>query len=373
LVIVKRPEALKLDYVPKELPARERQVEGLRRSLESGECSAVYGPFGSGKTAIVRFVAKAPPKDELVAYIDCRRVGTDYYIIQSMREQFGFGEKLGYSASTLLDEAVRRAGGRGMWLILDEFTCFVQRNPRRSNQFLSTLLDLGVKLTLTSIEAAAHTNLECSKAGRLNPTHITCGPYRVEELTSILVKRAEEAFGSAETIESEAVEALATWSAELGGNARQAIYALKKAAEVAERNGSSKILREHAEQALEKIPADAYFQEYIATLSDHLKAVLGAVAWMTLTNEDTKTGDVYLAYEKACEELKIKSLSWPIFRTTLLPQLTGPGLLIEERWRKRGRTTILKLNPGIKPTNLYRNIFGKQWRGKSATKEDQAP
>ena len=100
--VFKNKRVLSHDYVPNELPHREKEIQKLAyilaTALKGGKPSNVfmYGKTGTGKTAVARYVLKklAERGEKLglslsYAYVNCRYRKTNYRVLVKICDEIG--------------------------------------------------------------------------------------------------------------------------------------------------------------------------------------------------------------------------------------------------------------------------------------------
>lgn len=97
-IVNRNDSVLDREYIPNELPHRDGHVQDLRRSLtripdpEGYETIAIFGPAGSGKTTVARYVAQrfdAEYPALKVGYVDCVSSGTQRSVLHELLTQTG--------------------------------------------------------------------------------------------------------------------------------------------------------------------------------------------------------------------------------------------------------------------------------------------
>lgn len=195
-----RPEdsVLDRDYIPNELPHRDGHIQALRGALDTipdpqeYEMAAIYGPAGSGKTTLARYVAERfdteyPGLD--VGYVDCVTCGTQTSVLHELLRQTGHipksktGTKQGYDYLAQVRDA-----SEPMLLIIDELD-FLE-DPSLIHSLFGTY---GVWVILIGIdEYDVLDGLPAGTRSRLQTArHIRLSKYTNDQLSDILWDRVE--------------------------------------------------------------------------------------------------------------------------------------------------------------------------------------
>jgi len=96
----------------------------------------------------------------------------------------------------------------------------------------------------------------------LSEEEIIFPPYNAVQLQEILRKRAKEVFKEGVIRDEGVIAKCAAFAAREHGDARRALDLLRVAGELAERDGSKKILLKYIDMANEKIERDKIFRYY---------------------------------------------------------------------------------------------------------------
>ena len=130
-------EILRHDYLPKNLPHRDKEIEAIAFNLVealNGQIPSnmtLYGVTGAGKTAVTKFVCnqleeKGAEKNRRVRSImvNCRQIDTQYRVLShlgnSLREEHEIDEIpfTGWPTDRVFGELVRRMDEKGGVYIL---------------------------------------------------------------------------------------------------------------------------------------------------------------------------------------------------------------------------------------------------------------
>jgi cell division control protein 6 len=136
----------------------------------------------------------------------------------------------------------------------------------------------------------------------LGEEEIVFPPYDANQLRDILQHRADVAF-EADALSEDVIPMCAAFAAQEHGDARRALDLLRTAGELAERDQTDHIAREHVRQAQDKIELDRVV-EVVRTLPMQSKLVLYAIVLLETNGvHSINTGEVYNIYKRLCEEI----------------------------------------------------------------------
>lgn len=342
-VIFENKKVLQTNYNPDEISHRDEQIKQVASILAPvlrGERSSnlfLYGKTGTGKTLSIQYV-----RDELmkrsqggegpglrIEYLNCKlkKVSdTEYRILAELIKKLG-GE---VPATGLPTEAVYNKfielvdeDETLLVLVLDEID---QTVKKISSDFLYNLTRLNTELVKTQISIVGISNnltfldeIDPRVRSSLSEEEIVFPPYNAVELQEILQERAFGAFKKG--VLSEGVIAkCAAYAAREHGDARRALDLLRIAGELAEREGSSKILLKHIDEANNKIERDKIL-DIVRTEPKQFQLVLYSIIQLTENRKAPRqntlnkyecfgrddpifTGDLYHHYQDLCKKCK---------------------------------------------------------------------
>jgi cell division control protein 6 len=329
--IFKNKSILQSNYRPEEIPHREEQVKQIASILAPilrGERTSnlfLYGKTGTGKTLSILYL-----RDELlkrvkketgfnlrIEYLNCKlkKVSdTEYRILAELIKKLG-GEvpTTGLPTETVYNKFIELIDSKKQFviLILDEID---QAVKKISSDFLYNLTRLNSELSQTQIGVVGISNdltfldgLDPRVRSSLSEEEIVFPPYNAIQLQEILTKRSSNAFKN-NIVQEGVIAKCAAFAAREHGDARRALDLLRIAGELAERDGSKKILLKHIDEANTKIERDKIL-DVIQSEPKQFQYVLHSIITLCEKNngknESVFTGDVYNFYQGIC--LKNKS------------------------------------------------------------------
>ena len=358
--IFKARELLLPDYVPEDLPHREKQILKLGSILAPAIAGSkpsnvfIYGLPGTGKTAVTKYVLRKMLEKTgekiRAAYVNCRQNNTNYSVLFEICTQLG--EKVpftGLSLAELFKRLRRRVDSdrRLVIAVLDEVDHLVKKN---GDDLLYYLTRINSDLSRSKVSLVGITNdlkfmeyLDARVKSSLCEEEIVFPPYTYEELEDILKKRAEQALNKGAYTE-EAIKLCAAIAARQKGDCRLALDILLKAADLAELEGAPKIEEDHVRRAYRELEKDVVV-DLVRTMPLHAKLVLLSILY--LSKEKPKliiTGDVYRRYKDLCRKIGLDALTQRRV-SDILSDLDTVGLICTKivNLGRYGRTKQIKV------------------------------
>lgn len=355
--LVKNSKILQTTYIPDNLPHRKDKIDAIVEivapALNGDKPSniLVIGKTGTGKTAVMTYIGKelkkADPEQVHVCfiYVNCEVNDTAYGILYSISNQIVKDDNKIPFTGWSLDKILNALGeiidkeNKIFVVVLDEIDRSIQKNGDDIFYYLTTINEVlqNSRVSIIGItNNAKFTELLSPKIkSRLGEEKIVFPPYNVEQLQDILYNRAAVAFDEG-VLDDDVIPYCAALSAQEMGDARRALELLRISAEIAERNGDSKITSAHVRFARSKIEVDAIV-EVIKTLTIQSKILLMGIIRNTEDGMTTMTtGDTYASYKYVCESIGQSVLSQRRI-TGLIQELDMLGI-IHARIKSYGRT-----------------------------------
>lgn len=261
------------EYLPEQLPGREREIKEMASYLNEATKGRappsilLLGRPGTGKTTTSKLLLKQlceVSTKPMQIYINCWENSTRFGILSQLITEFG---DMLPRRGIALDEIVQRIGELGKRekhipiIILDE----VDRLVASTTGEEQVLYDLSRPKEALGIEASviAITNDE-ELAMKLDPrirssltnNSIKFESYNPLQLKHILKERAVNAFFPG-VCDEEIIGVCAAVGAKAGGDARVSIQVLWSAGKKAEREGARKISLEHVKEVKGKAVLDS--------------------------------------------------------------------------------------------------------------------
>ena len=344
-LIFKNKSVLQNNYQPKEIPYRDEQIKQIASILapilrgEKPSNLFLYGKTGTGKTLSIQYVREGLMKradktgdfNLRIEYLNCKLKkisDTEYRILAELIRKLGgkvpdtgLPTESVYSRFLELIDSEKQL----VILILDEID---QTIKKISDGFLYNLTRLNSELSKSQICIVGISNdltfldgIDPRIRSSLSEEEIVFPPYNALQLKEILRKRAKEVFKDG-VLQEGVIEKCAAFAAREHGDARRALDLLRIAGELAERNGSKKVLLKHIDESNSKIERDKIL-DVVKSEPKQFQLVLYSIIKLsekrknpqtTLKNNGEKnsslfTGDVYNHYEELCRKYKMEVLT----------------------------------------------------------------
>lgn len=322
--IFKNRESLRPDYIPDELPHRDKEIyklaEILFHPLLRGSRPSnifIYGYPGTGKTATTKHVFKMMKEKlapRLIApihclIINCKIDDTNYRILKEINDYFNIPTPhTGLSIAELYQRIVRELKRRNGFLILalDEIDNFVKKS---GDEILYKLTRINSEEITTRVSLIGITNdlhfkeyLDPRVKSSLSEEELVFTPYTADQLRDILYARAKIALYEGSYSDG-AINLCASIAAKEHGDVRRALDLLRVAGELAERRNDSMITEDHIRDALALMERDKIW-EIVISLPFHSKLVLFVITLLQMRySRECTTGEVYEEYVKLCKEI----------------------------------------------------------------------
>jgi cell division control protein 6 len=324
---------LQTTYQPGNILHRDEQVKQIAAILAPvlrGERTSnlfLYGKTGTGKTLSIQYV-----RDELmkrlkkdtdfklkIIYLNCKlkKVSdTEYRILAELIKKLG-GEvpTTGLPTEAVYNKFIDMVDSEKQLivLILDEVDQTIKKisdgflyNLTRMNSELSKaqISMVGISNDLTFLD-----NVDARVRSSLSEEEIVFPPYNALQIQDILKHRAEEAFIE-KVLDGGVIPKCAAFAAREHGDARRALDLLRIAGELAERDGSKKVIGKHIDSANKKMEKDKIL-DVIRTEPKQFQLVLSSIIQLTekRNNEPIFTGDVYNLYQDQCKQYHCEILT----------------------------------------------------------------
>ncbi len=371
--LIKDMGALSFDYLPPELPHRERQLNILKALFAkvlggSAQNAILQGRVGTGKTVSARLFCEKLSKEmaekgKMLRYVhvNCRSRSSSHAVLYQITASFDrrFPGR-GFSDDEMLNtiQGKMEAEKSHLVVILDELDYLLQRSGSELIYKLTRFSEYtgkGQNISIIGISQRDSLILmdEASRSTFKRSNIIRYPPYNAAELMDILRQRVELAFYTG-AVSTDAIKLIAEVSGR-EGDARHAIELLEKAGLIAESEDAKELTAEHVRKALSDIgvPIDA---EVLESLSKHESLVLLAIMRILRKKGETSTGDAEEEYRAVCEEFGEEPRAHTQF-WKYLNSLELNGLVSTEIVAEKGRTK--RITSELPAEELIEMIYGR--------------
>ncbi len=367
--IFKNKEVLRPSYTPDSLLHRDDQINNLATILVSalrGHTPSnilIYGKTGTGKTASTRHVGIELERmsESLncfcsVLYINCEVIDTQYRLLANLARHFGEDIPMtGWPTDqvfTKFKEAID-SKDQVVIIVLDE----IDKLVKKGDDVLYNLSRINIELKKAKVSMIGVSNdlkftefLDPRVKSSLGEEEIIFPPYDAEQISDILIERAEIAYKEG-VLNSMVIPLCSAFAAQEHGDARRALDLLRVAGELAERDNKQIVEEEHVRKAQERIEIDRVV-EVVRTLPTQSKLVLYSIVLLRNNGyQNVTTGEVYNVYKQLCYNIDLDILTQRRV-TDLMSELDMLGILnaLVVSKGRYGRTKEISLSVPIEST-----------------------
>lgn len=334
---------LQSNYIPDKIPHREEYLKDIAKILAPALRSErpsnvfIYGKTGTGKSLCVNYVLNKMKNVAIareiplqIININCKLkkvADTEYRILLEILKELGREmPSTGISTNELYKAMyeVLDSEKRTIILVLDEIDTLIKKT---GDEILYNLTRINPELKNSEMTIVGITNdltimdtVDARVKSSLNEEEIVFLPYNAIQIQDILSDRAINAFREG-VLTEEVLPRCAGYTAREHGDARRALELLRFAGELAEREGSEKVLPEHIDNADKKTEKNRII-DIIKSQPKQFQLVNYAIIKTsmsekhnlvtqkkTLMIEPTTTGAVYDYYNRLAKDLGITTLS----------------------------------------------------------------
>jgi cell division control protein 6 len=256
------------DFLPEQLLEREKETNEIVFSLKPASSGGkpanlfIFGPPGTGKTAVTRFVLKQLQEFSGKAkpfLVNCFEANSRHAVLSFLAEKSGaIVPKRGIGSEEIFSEllAAWKREKTVPIVVLDEADQLLSM-PDGSNLLYDLLRVSELQATRSGIIVISNDSellvqLDERVKSRLAARQLCFEKYSPEQLKKILAERCKLAFLPG-TAGSEIVSLAAGHAAKMGGDCRVGIECLLAAGREAEKQNSEKILPEHLQKVFSSV------------------------------------------------------------------------------------------------------------------------
>jgi len=334
---------LQSNYNPEKIPHREVYLKDVAKVLAPALRSErpsnlfIYGKTGTGKSLCVSHVVNKMQNIAIsreiplkIISINCKLkkvADTEYRILLEILKQLGKEmPSTGISTNELYKELYDKIDSekRTILLVLDEIDSLI---IKAGDEILYNLTRINPELKNSEISIVGITNdltimdtVDARVKSSLNEEEMVFMPYDAIQIQDILKDRSELAFRP-DVVHPEVIPIASAYAAREHGDARRALELLRFSGELAEREGSDKVMPDHILNADKKTERNRII-DVVKSQPKQFQLVNYAIIKTSMkekhnlvTNkktpiiEPTTTGAVYDYYNKVAKELGMTTLS----------------------------------------------------------------
>ncbi|MFW3146190.1 MAG: Cdc6/Cdc18 family protein [Thermoplasmatota archaeon] len=361
--IFKDQSKLSFDYVPEELPGREKEMDMIGRLFRPvvydrmSQTSLIVGPVGSGKTAVVKRFCKILEEAGMEnkrriesVHVNCRNRKSESMVLLSILNHFDsrFPDR-GFSIPEMIEILKKHLKRKEchIVIILDEADVLLKRSGSDLVYSFTRVQEedpelLGaISLILVSQKSIVQLMDRASLSTFKRTNIIEFGKYDHEVLKMIVDQRIQLAFHP-NVVEDGVSEMIASMSEEYG-DARFAIELLEKSGMVAEERGDPMVLPEHSRWAKAEVKPFVY-EETIQQLNVHEQLMLLSASRLLKNTAYCSTGELEEEYKALCEQIGKRPLGHTQF-WQYMKEMDAFGLISTKRSGKGtvGNTTLITI------------------------------
>jgi len=179
--IIVNADVLLRDYLPKRLLHREKELQQLKDNIRNKVNTIMFGPVGSGKTALAKRVVKDLATED-IRYVDCTLYDTAFSVLREILPSAKL--VLQRSIYELIKRLAKEARQKRLWICFDNFVRLKDTN------IITKVMSLGVNIMLVSNVERDAEILNTNVLSNI-PCIVKLSSYTTEQSFDILRERAK--------------------------------------------------------------------------------------------------------------------------------------------------------------------------------------
>jgi len=284
-----------------EFPGRQQEYQDIIEVLEAtgSQHGYIYGPRGSGKTAVTSHALDAAETSADTVYLSCMQHDTQYKVFQELCDQLT-GESIeeGHHTATLKHEFESILDTTAVAIVLDEAD-FLLANDGNDLLYYLSRVSAANPVSTVSI-SANHPELasliDTRTYSSLQPHHIAFDGYSEDQAHQILHTHTEQFDDAAPPVYPQAIEQIATTTTNIRFGMHWLRYAMQDAQSAVSKDEVNQV---HGE-AIQRY-RDVMLQDF----TPHHSLLLEAIYHLCNKGQEiTFAGDVYTRYNEFCTSVQ---------------------------------------------------------------------
>jgi len=326
--------ALDYDYIPKKIPFREGQQQGIADCIKplfqkrNGKNVVITGKPGVGKTVALRKILNEleDTSDNITPiYINCWQNNSTFKIFLAICDELDFKFTQNKRSEELFKMVRTALNKKSAVFVFDEI------DKIEEYDFLYTILEEIYRKTIILISNRSDwlANLDPRVKSRLIPETIEFLAYNENETKEILKERLKFAFID-NAWEDDAFHTISNKAYKLE-DVRTGLYLLREAGNIAESKSSKKITNDHAEDAIKKV------SDYSVNAEENLEDDKRLILDIVKEKNGEKIGDLFKEYE-----VRGGKAGYKTFTRRIKSLEDGKFVITKKKTGSEGNTTIVK-------------------------------